>query len=648
MPTTRPYLVLRERLSQIWINRYTLILTLALVKLFLFARTLSSSLENSKHYVLDHCTTIDNFYNSLRDGTPHYMTKMGNFVITKAVEATVDSTLALISMLVTVAEFVVVFMVELWLGTQACLLFSAIHGAVDLATSSAEKVVGFVNSTVITAANDIDDGLNALSKVINEVLKVTDKVGDLFRNDDDDDDGDGEDINSHIKKVNLTIAALRKIQIPSSVNEKLQSLSKNTPDFETVKNKTKTMVVIPLQKLKTDIKSVNTTGMIKSTDLMEVPPIYSSGENGVCSANRPGIEKLYGNLDKTLKYTLIVIIVMLLVGAIAAMVPVAWSEYRQWCRLEELREAGEESKRYTIDPFGDNYKDIDVIECHQTIYNRFPSYTGKWLARYLARTHSQENEVRWLTAYIFSPRAIVILFVAITGLLLCLLQHILLQSLERSLLGQDSAISKIASSTGDHLSGDMKQWAASSNSYIGSAESSINDHMFGWLTTATSSLNDTTSTLLNDIDGVVNSTFKDTPLYGPMNTVVRCVISDKLRSVEKGLTWLHDHAHISLPRIDQGQLQSAIDEQASDNSQPSSSPSSIHSMMQTLGETMKRSILLVIAQHRRLLRLELIISLAILTLWCLQLPIALFWLTHKRYRAARNSDCSMPAYNFHA
>jgi len=48
---------------------------------------------------------------------------------------------------------------------------------------------------------------------------------------------------------------------------------------------------------------------------------------------------------------------------------------------------------------------------------------------------------------------------------------------------------------------------------------------------------------------VLNGTFGKTPLYGPLLDVFECLIGLKIQGIQKGLTWVSDHAHIDFPHL---------------------------------------------------------------------------------------------------
>lgn len=54
---------------------------------------------------------------------------------------------------------------------------------------------------------------------------------------------------------------------------------------------------------------------------------------------------------------------------------------------------------------------------------------------------------------------------------------------------------------------------------------------------------------------MIRAGFEGTPLYSPINTFVYCILGSKIDSLEKGLTWVSEHAHIDLPTLPADVLQ---------------------------------------------------------------------------------------------
>jgi len=119
-----------------------------------------------------------------------------------------------------------------------------------------------------------------------------------------------------------------------------------------------------------------------------------------------------------------------------------------------------------------------------------------------------------------------------------------LNTIEAAAFGQfDASMSTISVS-----------FASDSNTFLSGVESDVNINMFGWVNTTTVTLNTTINNFYDGLTGAINSTFDGTPLAAPALGIIGCLIGSKVAGIEKALTFIHDHAHLTLPRVSQSIL----------------------------------------------------------------------------------------------
>src|ERR1700753_1003704 len=73
-PYLTPYLGLRARLSQVWLNRWTILLLLVLVRTLLAVGTLDDGLAPARKEALSACTDVEDAGSTLAS-MPHYMSQ---------------------------------------------------------------------------------------------------------------------------------------------------------------------------------------------------------------------------------------------------------------------------------------------------------------------------------------------------------------------------------------------------------------------------------------------------------------------------------------------------------------------------------------------------------------------------------------------
>ena len=640
------YLNLGERLSQIWINKYTLVLLLTIVKLVFFSRSLSSALTNSEEQIISHCSVLDKLYNNVMNNTPHYLGVMGNYMVEKSMIGTVKMSLKTLSLMIHASEGLFTFMVDLYLGTYACLIVSAIDGTVDVATNTTEKLLGALNGTVHHVANELDDGLEDLSKMINKVIAVASKVEKVFTDDDDDDDDDdNQALAKKLSRVNLTISGLRDVYIPSSINDKLRKLSQDTPSFEELKNSTKQKIALPFAYAHKEVKKVNVTQIFQNrSSTLYIPPLNNStllNDQGVCTRNIPKIHHAYNNLQKGVHYSTRLFIALLALGAACALVPVAYSEWRQWRRLRELDKAvgaqtrpqldhSAKESEFAVEPDTSTATSsmqqgsLDVFSLYQNVFHRWQTrISGAFvyaltLGNRRRVSGARRTKVEWLVAYVTSPRALTLLGIGLAAVAVCVFQLVIINSLQRKVSGLQSD-TMTSPGHNDLFKRDLATWGAATNLYISDTEQYVNQEAFGWINHTTTAINDTVVHMISEIDTTLGDIFNGTLFYRPMKSVVRCVIENKLYAVERAMTWVNAQAQLNLPRINTTELYAQTLGVANSTA---NTHSELATAVDEAASEAVRGLGRVLRGFHRAAMQELYVALALVAAWVLQWPIA--------------------------
>ncbi|CCE63514.1 hypothetical protein TPHA_0F00270 [Tetrapisispora phaffii CBS 4417] len=641
------YLQFHDRLTQIWLNKYTLVLILAALKLLMFLFSIKSSLNIAQAYVLANCDTIDNLYAQAIEDTPYYIAKFGNYMIKESMEGSVKATLTVLSLLVYSSEELFKFLIDLYLGTYECLIVSAIDGTVDVATNATEKLISYVNGSISTLANDLDNGLDDISELINKVLKVADKVENFLTGDDDDDE-------SQIASVNLTISALRNLYIPSSINDKLEALSAKTPSFSEVKNKTQNLIAVPFEKVRNEISDIDVSKIVGNPTNLYVPSTNTSDlsvETSICSPHKAEIVSFFQDLSSVIRITVLVFVILLILGAFAMMIPEWWEEKLLWTKLYKLDDSTYSGNTVEIEsssdeeinnPFNDknhiktnNRSDSDFgdviksyFECfnpwHNRVYCLFTKISSS--LSFLRRSETNTSDkpyLRWTILYVTSERALLILGIGLLGLLVCIVQLITISILNSKLnaFEQNSSMLSLSANSSAVFDKNLELWGNQTNIYINDTQTNINEQVFGWVDTTTKSLNETVTDFIDDIDDALADLFNGTLLYSPMKSVVSCVIESKLYAISNSLTWINEKAEVTLPRVNITEIKDVI--------VASNTSGTTQNVVERITADTLKFIRNIIKMYKQSVEIEVEIVCAILGIWLLQIPIALLILYFK-------------------
>ena len=172
---------------------------------------------------------------------------------------------------------------------------------------------------------------------------------------------------------------------------------------------------------------------------------------------------------------------------------------------------------------------------------------------------SQHIHTQWFFSYVFHPPALACFLIGFVGLLSVQLQLFALGPIARSY--QDKALSSatdfsntIATAINGNMLNQSAVYAAQVNAEVDSIQSTINEGVFGWVNSTTSTLNTTLNNFYDEVQDLVETVFGGTILEKPMQDFVFCLIGGKVDALTNALTFMHDNLHVDMPRMNQSSL----------------------------------------------------------------------------------------------
>lgn len=589
----RYYLTLSERLSQIYLNYVTVCLIIIIIKLYLFKTNIVSQLE-----------TLTDFNLCDKDADEKRYEQFSTFVnqqINKTVNTLQKTNLYFIQLLIICIKNMILFYIELFLGTYTCLLNAVINATANFAVDSSEKVIVGVNETIVAVSNDIQLGLKGLSSVINQLISGANAIKNFFS---------GTGINNgseYSNKINLSIDALKKIAIPSSVLTDIDTFRRDTlPDFTNLENLTQSLITLPFQSIQRKLNdSILKT---KSTLNNESMAIFKVN-NPLCGASS-NFEQMTKTLVRSVEVAAKIIIIVLLICAVASIIPIAigeWSNNRHRSRLMyDLNASGLKS------PTSIN----NTIDRND---NKILYYVHKWGI-------IQTNQGLWLASYITTPLAFFVLLLGLGGLILVGLQFIILKKLENILKTISSSIMASA-----NLPSDFKQatvdYVESTNKNLVNFTKELNSELFGNIKQVSLAINSTLETFWTNLNGTIHDIFGKTVFSGPINTVVYCTIGRKIIKFEQGLTWINDNLSISIPKLNENDFED-IDKFLTND-------------LSNFTSHIERGLSNIIKLQKKGLKIEMTISLSFVGMWFFQIIIGVIIILVRNYIFSNQNDSSI-------
>lgn len=519
-PYLTPYLGLRARLSQIWINRWTVLFILILVRLIFLTQSTHHSLDSARREAMSACTQVENIGSTMAS-MPHYMSQGINELTAAGVEKAVNGLLSMLGMTVSGVEEIVLFVIHMMTSTYLCLITLAVSGSLHAAVEIGNDVATALNKTIESVTGDIGDQAKSVTDGINDLMSVFNKIKGIPGVPDGTIKTPKIDLNDDIDK-------LKSLSLPTELETGLQNLNKSIPTFQDVQNFTDSIIRLPFEEVKGLI-----SGMQNFTFNRTLFPVPKKDQLTFCS-DGDDINKFFNGLAETVAMARKAAIGILIAAAILVCIPMVWTEVRRWRRMNEH-----------VGYLDKGHSGMDVA---YMVSRPHSSRIGMWVGSKFGSGH-RRDALRWAWAYATTFPMLALLALGLAGLLSALCQYLILRELEEKVPELTSKVAGFADKVVGSLNNASMSWSHGVNGALGTLDHDINDNLLGWVNTTTTTVNGTLNGFVDKMSDTLNSTFGDTMLYDPIKDVLNCLIGLKIAGVQKGLTWVQDHAHVEFPEV---------------------------------------------------------------------------------------------------
>lgn len=529
---TTPYLGLRARLSQVWLNRWTVLLLLVLLRVLLLIGSLNNNLDDAKVKALSACTKVEDVGSAMAS-MPHYLSVGVNRLAASGITDMVHGMMKVLDMILTAVQELILFVINMMTSTYTCLIAAAVHGGLNVTALVVTKSTDAINGVFPAVADDIGTVTDGVNTAIDEAWSWIDDLSGIFGGKPSKPD---IDISSDLDKI-------KNFKIDSSgfVSD-LDKLNDDLPTFKEVQNLTAQAVAFPFNLVK---QALNDTYGDWAFD-ESVFPLAQKEALSFCSDNS-GLSDFFTNLFELVAKAKIAFIVVLALLAILVCLPMAWWEIRSWRRMKEYRNTFVQRK-------------FDETDMMMMSARPFPSSIALKVSDWMTgnkdhRAHADLNSsqqkretlVRWAVAYGTTLPALFVLSLAIAGFFSCLCQYIILRGVEKEIPALTNQVGDFAAEVVTSLQQVSEDWANDANGVMTHYSDEINTDVLGYVVNATDAVNDTLNTFTDLMDTALTTAFNNTVLVDPIKEVVYCLIGLKVEAVQKGLTWVHDHAQVTFP-----------------------------------------------------------------------------------------------------
>ncbi|KEY69514.1 hypothetical protein S7711_02051 [Stachybotrys chartarum IBT 7711] len=546
-PYVTPYLSLRSRLSQVWINRWTVLLLLVLVRVLLLVGQLNTNIGDANVRAVAACTEVENVGSAMAS-MPHYLSAGVNDMAATGIEQSVSAMVSVLDLMLSGVESIIIFFINFVVGTYVCLITAMIHGSLDVVASVTEDATDAFNSIISRVTEEIGDIAGSLEGGISDLTEAIEDsiIGTILP------DIPSVDFSGPIEELSDF-----ELDVDSFVRD-VRQLNEDLPDFAEVQNLTEEAIAIPFNFVREALRDAYSDYQFSR----DVFPLAQREQLTFCSDN-DSINNFFDGLYGMVETARVAFIAVLVILAVLVMGPMAWLEIQRWRR--------EQSHARLVSQ--NQYDPMDVV------YIASRPLTSSW-GIWIASRFSGKKQVlvRWCFAYATTAPALFVLSLAMAGFFSSLCQVILLRAVQDQVPALATQVGAFADGVVSSLQGVSDGWASEANSVILDLNNDINQDVLGYVTNATDAVNDTLTVFLETMDEGLETVFNGTILLDSIRAVLHCVIGIKVENLQEGLTWVHDHSQITLPLFSNDTFSMGAEESISGDSELNTflaSPSSV-------------------------------------------------------------------------
>ncbi|GAA98787.1 uncharacterized protein L969DRAFT_626659 [Mixia osmundae IAM 14324] len=523
-----------------------IVLLLILQKLWTSLAGVPSAVAAAKNDIAKSCASSERVA-SLLASAPHYTAQGVNTMLASGTEDLVHGLGDVLSLVVQGLQAIVLFIVDTYRSLYLCLISLTVHGAMDLAISATEEFSSLLNSTTAAIRTDIQDGVQDLDTAISAIV---DKINLL----------PGVDFTAPSFDV-PQLTSLENVTVPSDFWNRLISLNDSLPTLDDLKASLDDIISTPFIALRQDVNG--TLGAFAFDQ--SVLPVPALDNVEYCSDLDLGfVDEIGKGVQNVMKEGIVAccLLALVIIGVLCL-----WECWRCDREIETIESAKEiwlkqqqMSKRFSLDSRQTSGDLLSTRSLRVFLHDaQFPLLHKSVLAceakvPALRRSSSARDSLSWLLSFICHPTALLVLALGLVGLISIEIQIAMLNDFRGPATQQAAAGTAILTQNAStaleaRLQDASTQYAASVNSVLQTTETSLNTHVFGWIDTTGLNLNTTLNTFYSDLTGIINTTFDGTIFADAALGVIGCLLGSKVNAIEEGLTFVYDHARVSLPTV---------------------------------------------------------------------------------------------------
>ncbi|BGP11367.1 plasma membrane fusion protein prm1 [Rhodotorula toruloides] len=546
-PVLRPYLGPRAHISLSWLSQEFLALILLLIALAFLLASLPTLTRDAKASLLSACTGVEGAA-SVAVSLPHYMADGVNELNVRTVNAVTHGLGEVLDLMLQALEAIVLFIIDTYRSLYLCLLDLAVHGSITVVVKGIEEAQEFVTDAISGVRTAIQASIGGIETALNKTVDVIDKIP-------------GVDISLPSLDV-PELSALENVTLPDTLVNALTSLNSSIPTLSEFRSTLDDLISKPIESLRANINGTLSNSTI-DVELLPIPPKQTVE---LCTnLDTSWIDDVGSDLGKFVK---VAIGLVVLVMALFIIANTLWEKWRYRVFLGGVEAAREAWLNDLLSAASSVAHDAKSQTAHETLSTTnllsfLNASSHPTLFRHVSRlasflrlsTSSSRADLIWFLSYIAHPPAWAFLALGLVGLIVVQIQLAILDGPIRRMVrrraedGAGQFSSSVMGALNEKMRNASESWANGTNQVILGLQDDVNNNLFGWVNDTTTSLNSTMNGFYTEITDTITKIFNGTVLEDPALNLIYCLLGSKVDSISTALTWLHDHARLSLPTV---------------------------------------------------------------------------------------------------
>lgn len=558
------------RLSRIYYNSYIVPLGLLMLVLWANVPWLQAKVDAILSGMRLGCNGMETAASAMIS-TPHRMAGALNDQATSSVKSMLFATAKIINALLTIIEFVLVFIITRWQATLRCLVDTVLQATTRAISQNAQNITAFINARLDNAQTVLADavsGINSQLEVAEAIINygggtteslvnsvsngintgisfIFDQVGGNSEG------GSVPQVNVSFNRVSLGNVAVALEEsswaLPDDFVKFLSNLENSVPTLDSLEHRVRDIVKGLVSDLKAKVSSTFGDFADNLGILQVVPPPNSQSvsfcRDALQTSSLESAAQILKDGIVTALYVLLAVLVTMILFEAAKTYIIHRRFQAKILRLSLIARSSNSTQ-----------KDLGQAQIHSLqspATYQILSLTSRLIPkRYVSR-------YKWFLYYISYPKAWVIIFTAVCAIGSIYFQVAAIQQLRKANLSvqflQD--IQTLGETAYTRISGTSVQTARyysdRANSRLSVWENDVNRFVFGWVNDTVDFIQGGITFVTDEINTGIDSVFGEVPPIQQLaKEFVSCTLDKKLYLVNLVAEFAGDNLRISLPHFD--------------------------------------------------------------------------------------------------